>query len=110
MCVQAMCNTYGDDMDAKRHQSPTAQANQWEKYLPLVEHTYNNTIHTITGKTPFEVIEGRPRLPLILKPHEKIFATNEEVRDIQEAFDRIKDSIILHNKSIIKLQTSTTNL
>ncbi|MCO5562083.1 hypothetical protein L7F22_015709 [Adiantum nelumboides] len=69
------------------------QANQWEKYLPHVEYAYNNTIHTSMGKTPFEVIEGRPRLPLILKPHEKIFAADEEVRDIPVAFDKIKESI-----------------
>ena len=60
-----------------------------------MEYVHNNTIHTSTGKTPFEVIEGRPRLPLILKPLEKIFAANEEVRDIRVAFDKIKDSIHL---------------
>ena len=48
-----------------------------------------------TGKTPFEVIEGRARLSLILKPQEKIFAMDEEVQDIQMAFDKIKDSIHL---------------
>ncbi|MCO5573649.1 hypothetical protein L7F22_027421 [Adiantum nelumboides] len=59
----------------------------------FLEYVYNNTIHTSTGKTPFEVIAGRPRLPLILKPHEKISATDEEVRDIRVAFDKIKESI-----------------
>ncbi|MCO5607167.1 hypothetical protein L7F22_061360 [Adiantum nelumboides] len=77
----------------KSYVREVTQANQWEKYLPLVEYAYNNTIHTSTGKTPFEVIEGRPRLPLILKPHEKIFAADEEVRDIRVAFDKIKESI-----------------
>ncbi|MCO5612135.1 hypothetical protein L7F22_066397 [Adiantum nelumboides] len=77
----------------KSYVGEVAQSNQWEKYLPLVEYAYNNTIHTSTGKTPFEVIEGRPRLPLILKPHEKIFAADEEVRDIRVAFDKIKQSI-----------------
>ena len=72
-----------------------AQANQWEKYSPLVEYAYNNTIHSSTGKTQFEVIKGRPRLPLILKPHNKIFIANEEVQDIRVAFDKIKDSISL---------------
>ena len=72
-----------------------AQANQWEKYLPLVEYAYNNTIHSSTGKIPFEVIEERPWLPLILKPHNKIFAANEEVCDIGVAFDKIKESISL---------------
>ncbi|MCO5602860.1 hypothetical protein L7F22_056999 [Adiantum nelumboides] len=77
----------------KSYVGEVTQANQWEKYLSHVEYVYNNTIHTSTGKTPFEVIEGRPRLPLILKPHEKIFAANEEVRDIRVAFDKIKESI-----------------
>ncbi|MCO5559474.1 hypothetical protein L7F22_013074 [Adiantum nelumboides] len=75
----------------KSYVGEVAQSNQWEKYLPLVEYAYNNTIHTSTGKTPFEVIEGRPRLPLILKPHEKIFAADEEVQDIRVA--KIKESI-----------------
>ena len=79
----------------KNYVGEVAQANQWEKYLPLVEYAYNNTIHSVTGKTPFEVIEGRPRLPLILKPHSKIFAADEEVRDIRVAFDKIKESIHL---------------
>ncbi|MCO5570274.1 hypothetical protein L7F22_023993 [Adiantum nelumboides] len=77
----------------KSYVGEVTQANQWEKYLPHVEYAYNNTIRTSTGKTPFEVIEGRPRLPLILKPHEKIFAVDEEVRDIRVAFDKIKESI-----------------
>ena len=51
--------------------------------------------HFFTGKTLLEVIEVRPRLPLILKPHNKIFAANEEVRDIRVAFDKIKESISL---------------
>ena len=32
---------------------------EWEKYLPLVEFAYNNTIHSSTGKAPFEVIYGK---------------------------------------------------
>ena len=79
----------------KSYVGEVAQANQWEKYLLLMEYAYNNTIHSSTSKTPFEVIEGRPRLPLILKPHNKIFATDEEVQDIRVAFDKIKDSISL---------------
>ena len=67
----------------------------WEKYLSLMEYAYNNTIHSSAGKTPLEVIEGRTRLPLILKPHNKIFAADEEVRDIRVAFDKIQESISL---------------
>ena len=79
----------------KNYVGEVAQANQWENYLPLVEYAYNNTIHSATGKTPFEVIEGRPKLPLILKPHEKIFVACEDVQDIRVTFDNIKDSIHL---------------
>ena len=35
------------------------QRNQWEKYLPLVDYAYNNTVHSSNGKNPFEVIEGK---------------------------------------------------
>ena len=41
------------------------------------------------------MIEGRLRLPLILKPHNKIFIIDEEVWDIRVAFDKIKESISL---------------
>ena len=62
------------------------QSEQWEKYLPLVENTYNNTIHTSIGKAPIELIEGRPKTPLIVKPHEKIFVINEYSKDLKKYF------------------------
>ena len=63
--------------------------NQWETYLPLLEIAHNNTVHTsTTGKTPFEIIEGRPKIPPILQTKEQIFAANEYVRDIRDAFQR----------------------
>ena len=49
---------------------------QWEKYLPMVEYAYNNTIHTSTGKTPFEIVEGRPKLPLMVKYLGRVFAVS----------------------------------
>ncbi|MCO5583035.1 hypothetical protein L7F22_036941 [Adiantum nelumboides] len=33
------------------------QKTQWERCLPLVEFAYNNTIHSSTGKAPFEIVE-----------------------------------------------------
>ncbi|MCO5569514.1 hypothetical protein L7F22_023227 [Adiantum nelumboides] len=69
------------------------QGNQWEKYLPLVKYAYNNTVHTSTGKTPFEVIEGRSKVPPILKMHGKIFAANEYSRDLHDSFAKIKEAI-----------------
>ena len=94
----------------KSYVGEVAQVNQWEKYLPLVEYVYNNTIHSSTSKTPFEVIEGKPRLPLILKPHNKIFAADEENRDIRVAlYIKSKNLFLLHNKNIRGQQISIEN-
>ena len=68
--------------------------NQWEKYLPLVQYAYNNIEHSSTGKSPFEVIEGKPKPPLMLKMKHNIFATDECVRDIQESIQKVKGSSI----------------
>ena len=37
---------------------------QWEKFLPLVEYAYNTTVHSSTGKAPFEKVEGGKRYHL----------------------------------------------
>ena len=50
---------------------------QWEKYLPMVEYASNNTIHTSIGKTSFEIIEGRPKLPLIVKYIGNVFDVDQ---------------------------------
>ncbi|MCO5577997.1 hypothetical protein L7F22_031835 [Adiantum nelumboides] len=77
----------------KAYVTEVDQRSQWEKYLPLVEYAYNNTVHTSTRKAPFEVIEGRPKSPLLLKVPGKIFATDEYSRDLKESFQKIKEAI-----------------
>ncbi|MCO5552750.1 hypothetical protein L7F22_006267 [Adiantum nelumboides] len=67
---------------------------EWEKYLPLVEFAYNNTIHSSTGKAPFEVIYGKPTLLPILATKENIFAADEFVRDIDTAYQQVKEAIV----------------
>ena len=47
---------------------------EWEKYLPLVEFAYNNTVHSSIGKAPFEIIYGKVILPPILRTKDEIFA------------------------------------
>ena len=69
------------------------QRNQCEKYLPLVEYAYNNTVHSSTGKSPFEVIEVKPKSPLMLKIKHNIFVVDEYVRDIKESLKKIKEAI-----------------
>ncbi|MCO5563751.1 hypothetical protein L7F22_017398 [Adiantum nelumboides] len=77
----------------KAYVTEVDQRSQWEKYLPLVEYAYNNTVHTSIGKAPFEVIEGRPKSPLLLKVHGKIFAADEYIQDLKEFFQKIKKAI-----------------
>ena len=69
------------------------QRNQSKRYLPLVEYAYNNTIHASTGKTPFEIVEGYPKIPPILRTKEKIFVADEYVCDVQEAFTKVKEAL-----------------
>ena len=55
---------------------------------------YNNTVHTSTGKAPFEIIEGRPKTSYYLEDLMIIiFSADEYVRDISVAFDKIKEAI-----------------
>ncbi|MGC8170066.1 hypothetical protein, partial [Salmonella enterica] len=49
----------------KTYVTKVDQRCQWEKYLPLIEYAYNNTVHTFKEKMPFEVIEGRVKSPLL---------------------------------------------
>ncbi|MCO5554277.1 hypothetical protein L7F22_007805 [Adiantum nelumboides] len=49
----------------------------WEHYLPLVEYAYNNTVHTSTGKAPFEIVEGGKRVPPILQTKDRIFEADK---------------------------------
>ena len=58
------------------------QRDQWERYLPMVEYA----IHTSTGKTPFEIVKGRPKVSLMVKYLTNVFAAKEYSRDLFELF------------------------
>ncbi|MCO5592748.1 hypothetical protein L7F22_046751 [Adiantum nelumboides] len=62
----------------------------WEHYLPLVEYAYNNTVHTSTGKAPFEIVEGGKKVPPILQTKDKIFEADKYVQNTDEAYRKIK--------------------
>ncbi|NHV87628.1 hypothetical protein, partial [Escherichia coli] len=51
------------------------------------------TVHTSTGKAPFKIIEGHPKPLPILKMHQKIFAADEYARDVNIAFQKIKEAV-----------------
>ncbi|MCO5569982.1 hypothetical protein L7F22_023696 [Adiantum nelumboides] len=62
----------------------------WEQYLPLVEYAYNNTVHSSTGKAPFEIVEGGKKVPSILHTKDKIFEADRYVEGWQEAYKKVK--------------------
>ncbi|MCO5585658.1 hypothetical protein L7F22_039594 [Adiantum nelumboides] len=61
----------------------------WEQYLPLVEYAYNNTVHSSTGKAPFEIVEGGKKVPPILYTKDKIFEADCYVEGWQEAYKKV---------------------
>ena len=69
------------------------QKSEWEKYLPLVEFAYNNTVHSSTRKAPFEIIYEKVILPPILRTKDEILATDEYVRDLETAFSQVRTAI-----------------
>ncbi|MCO5589123.1 hypothetical protein L7F22_043089 [Adiantum nelumboides] len=71
------------------------QKTQWTRYLPLVEFAYNNTIHSSTGKAPFEIVEGAMKVPPFLSTKDKIFEADEYTRDLDTAFAKENDWVLL---------------
>ncbi|MCO5576759.1 hypothetical protein L7F22_030578 [Adiantum nelumboides] len=69
------------------------QKTRWERYLPLVEFAYNNTIHSSTGKAPFEIVEGAIKVPPFLSTKDKIFETDEYTRDLDTAFAKVRETL-----------------
>ena len=60
----------------------------------MVGYAHNNTtIHKYMGKTPFENMSERPKLPLIVKYLCNVFATDEYVHDLKESFEKTKEAI-----------------
>ncbi|MCO5590874.1 hypothetical protein L7F22_044849 [Adiantum nelumboides] len=69
------------------------QKTQWERYLPLVEFAYNNTIHSSTRKAPFEIVEGAMKVPPFLSTKDKIFEVDEYTRDLDTAFAKVRETL-----------------
>ncbi|MCO5603483.1 hypothetical protein L7F22_057634 [Adiantum nelumboides] len=69
------------------------QKTQWERCLPLVEFAYNNTIHSSTGKAPFEIVEGVRKVPTFLSTKDKILEANEYTRHLDTDFAKVRETL-----------------
>ncbi|MCO5565075.1 hypothetical protein L7F22_018746 [Adiantum nelumboides] len=69
------------------------QKTQWERYLPLVKFAYNNTIHSSTGKAPFEIVEGAMKVPPFLSTKDKIFEADEYTKELDTAFAKVRETL-----------------
>ena len=54
--------------------------------MPLVEYAYNNTVHSSTGKAPFEIVEDGKKVPPILHTKDKIFEADKYVQSMDETY------------------------
>ncbi|MCO5586251.1 hypothetical protein L7F22_040190 [Adiantum nelumboides] len=68
------------------------QRTHWERYLPLVEFAYNNTIHSSAGKAPFEIVEGAMKVLPFLSTKDKIFEADEYTKDLDTAFAKVRET------------------
>ncbi|MCO5561705.1 hypothetical protein L7F22_015328 [Adiantum nelumboides] len=66
---------------------------QWKHYLPLVEFAYNNTIHSSTGKAPFEIVEGARKPPPMVKVMDDVFEADKFVEDLDLAYQQVQQAI-----------------
>ncbi|MCO5581095.1 hypothetical protein L7F22_034971 [Adiantum nelumboides] len=77
------------------------QKTQWERYLPLVEFAYNNTIHSSTGKTPFEIVEGAMKTVRYLEDSQCIPCESVETfGDVPDDGKPDEEPVVEENKSI----------
>ena len=60
--------------------------NDWDRWLPLAQYTLNAWPHTITKKTPFDLIMGyTPRVHQISRPHTMSPNLDQRLAHISEA-------------------------
>ena len=72
------------------------QGGNWDKYLPLVEFTYNNSYHANIGVAPYEALYRRKcQSPLCwYEPGERSLLGPDLVRQTTEQIKKIRSKIL----------------
>ncbi|MCO5547079.1 hypothetical protein L7F22_000520 [Adiantum nelumboides] len=67
----------------------------WEEYLPLVEFSYNNAPHSVTGMTPFQAAYGHtPLVPTNFVLQHKVALADQLVQEMQDILVQVRDKLI----------------
>ena len=67
----------------------------WEKYLPLVEFSYNNNFHSSIGRPPYETLYGRPcKIPLSSdRIEDRVTVGMESIQDMEGQVIQIRQRL-----------------
>ena len=65
------------------------EQNDWAQWLPLAQHVYNNSVHSVTGKTPMELLMGF-RGDLRINLEEEPQFPNEKAHDRIERLGKMR--------------------
>jgi hypothetical protein len=65
---------------------------QWEKYLPLVEFSYNNSFHSSIGMPPYEALYGRPCITSLSwdRIEDRVIVGPELIQEMEEQVIQIR--------------------
>ncbi|MCO5573795.1 hypothetical protein L7F22_027569 [Adiantum nelumboides] len=90
--VSAVSISYHNELEEMKGQYAEDEdfARIYDQIVNGQRHVHNNTVHTSTGKGPFEIVEGGKKVPPILQTKDKIFEENEYVQNTDEAYKKIK--------------------
>lgn len=73
----------------------SSKPKQWMKWISWAEYCYNTSIHSVTGKSPFEVVYGRPPPTLLtyIPGTAKVAAVEKELGDRDVMLRELKKRI-----------------
>jgi len=70
-------------------------SDSWDRYLPLIEFTYNNSFHSSIGMAPYEALYGRKcRTPLFwFETGENLVLGPDMIQQTTEKIIMIRDKL-----------------
>ena len=75
----------------------SSEPKQWNQWLTWAEFCYNTSVHSSTGKTPFEVVYGRPPLVLLnyVPGPARVVAVEEQLIERDDVIREVREKIVV---------------